>query len=60
MIVLSLFDGISAGRVALERLGIIPEKYTEGVSNSQRYKMLGNSWTVDIIVHILKHFLEKE
>ncbi len=28
--------------------------YTAGISNSQRYKMLGNGWTVDVIVHILK------
>lgn len=35
-----------------ERLQTVPEGYTEGVSNSQRYKMLGNGWTVDVIVHI--------
>ena len=37
-----------------ERLQTVPDNYTEGVSNSQRYKMLGNGWTVDIIAHILK------
>lgn len=37
-----------------ERLQTVPDKYTEGVSDSQRYKMLGNGWTVDVIVHILK------
>ena len=37
-----------------ERLQTVPDNYTEGVSNTQRYKMLGNGWTVDIIVHILK------
>lgn len=26
----------------------------EGVSNTQRYKALGNGWTVDVIAHILK------
>ena len=36
-----------------ERLQTVPEGYTEGVSNTQRYKMLGNGWTVDIIAHIL-------
>jgi DNA (cytosine-5)-methyltransferase 3A len=36
-----------------ERLQTVPEGYTEGVSNAQRYKMLGNGWTVDVIVHIL-------
>jgi hypothetical protein len=24
------------------------------VSNTQRYKMLGNGWTVDVITHIMK------
>ena len=40
-----------------ERLQTAPEKYTEteGVSNSQRYKMLGNGWTVDVIAHILSY-----
>lgn len=37
-----------------ERLQTIPEWYTEGVSNTQRYKMLGNGWTVDVITHIFK------
>ena len=37
-----------------ERLQTVPDGYTEGVSNTQRYKMLGNGWTVDVIVHILK------
>ena len=37
-----------------ERLQTFPDKYTEGVSNSQRYKALGNSWTVDVISHIFK------
>ena len=37
-----------------ERLQTVPDNYTEGVSNSQRYKMLGNGWTVDVIAHIMK------
>jgi len=37
-----------------ERLQTVPEGYTEGVSNSQRYKMLGNGWTVDIIANIFR------
>jgi site-specific DNA-cytosine methylase len=37
-----------------ERLQTVPEGYTEGVSNTQRYKMLGNGWTVDVIAHIFK------
>ncbi len=39
--------------VEYERLQTVPDKYTEGVSNTQRYKMLGNGWTVDVISHIL-------
>ena len=37
-----------------ERLQTVPDGYTAGVSNTQRYKMLGNGWTCDVIVHILK------
>lgn len=36
-----------------ERLQTVPDNYTSGVSKSQRYKMLGNGWTVDVISHIL-------
>lgn len=63
MKVLSLFDGISCGRLALERAGIpvecerlqtLPDGWTEGISNTQRYKAIGNGWTVDVIAHILK------
>ena len=28
--------------------------YTEGISKTQRYKCIGNGWTVDVITHILK------
>lgn len=38
-----------------ELLQTFPVDYTEGISNTQRYKCIGNSWTVDIISHILKH-----
>lgn len=37
-----------------ERLQTVPDNYTAAVSNSQRYKMLGNGWTVDVIAHIFK------
>mgnify|MGYP006229661855 FL=1 len=37
-----------------ERLQTVPEGYTDHVSNTQRYKMLGNGFTVDVIAHILK------
>jgi len=38
-----------------ERLQTVPDNYTEGVSNTQRYKMLGNGWTIDVISHILSN-----
>jgi DNA-cytosine methyltransferase len=37
-----------------ERLQTVPEGYTNHVSNTQRYKMLGNGWTVDVVSHIVK------
>jgi len=37
-----------------ERLQTIPNNYTDCVSDNQRRKMLGNGWTVDVIVHIFK------
>ena len=40
--------------IECERLQTLPDNYTEGVSNTQRYKALGNGWTVDVIVHILQ------
>ena len=40
--------------IECERLQTVPDNYTEGVSNTQRYKMLGNGWTVDVVAHILR------
>ena len=37
-----------------ERLQTFPDGYTEGVSNTQRYKMLGNSFTVKMVKCILR------
>lgn len=37
-----------------ERLQTVPDNYTDCVSDTQRYKMLGNGWTVDVIAHIFK------
>jgi len=49
-----------------ERLQTVPDNYTQfgkyndkkqewdTISNTQRYKMLGNGWTVDVIAHIFK------
>lgn len=41
--------------IECERLQTLPDDYTAGVSDTQRYKMLGNGWTVDVIAHILKN-----
>ena len=38
-----------------ERLMTVPDNYSEGVSNTQRYKMLGNGWSVDVIKHIFSN-----
>lgn len=40
--------------IECERLQTLPDNYTEGISNTQRYKCLGNGWTVDVVAHILK------
>ena len=36
----------------------MPDGYTASVSNSQRYKALGNGWTAEVIIHILNHALK--
>ncbi len=41
--------------VECERLQTVPDDYTNHVSNTQRYKMLGNGWTVEVIAHILQN-----
>jgi len=41
--------------IECERLQTVPDNYTEWVSNNQRYKMLGNGWTVDILAHIFSY-----
>lgn len=40
-----------------ERLQTVPDNYTDCVSDTQRYKMLGNGWTVDVIAHIFESLL---
>lgn len=52
------FDKISYRKltpIECERLQTVPDDYTNHVSNTQRYKMLGNGWTVDVISHIFKN-----
>ena len=38
-----------------ERLQTVPDNYSSIVSNTQRFKMLGNGWTVDVVAHIFKN-----
>lgn len=40
--------------IEAERLQTLPDNYTAGISNTQRYKCIGNGWTVDVIAHIFK------
>ena len=37
-----------------ERLQTLPENYTSGISDTQRWNVCGDGWTVDVITHILK------
>lgn len=41
--------------VECERLQTVPDNYTDSVSDTQRYRMLGNGWTIDIISYLLKN-----
>ena len=43
--------------VECERLQTVKDNYTNHVSDSQRYKMLGNGWTVDVIAHIFSYII---
>jgi len=40
-----------------ERLQCLPDNYTEGQSNAQRYKACGNAFNVDVVAHILKNMV---
>ncbi len=41
--------------IECERLQTVPDNYTALASDAQRYKMLGNGWTVDVIAHMLRN-----
>ena len=43
--------------IECERLQTLPDNYTAAVSNAQRYKGLGNGWTAEVIIHLLRHAL---
>lgn len=44
--------------VEYERLQRLPDNYTAGICDGQRYKVIGNGWTVDVIAHILSNLSE--
>lgn len=46
--------------IECERLQTVPDNYTNHVSDSQRYRMLGNGWTVDVISHLFSNFKYRE
>ena len=50
-------DMIYLTPIHCERLQTVPDNYTEGVSNTQRFKMLGNGWSVDVIKHIFSYMV---
>lgn len=41
--------------IECERLQTVPDNYTINATQTQRYRMLGNGWTVDVIAHIFNH-----
>lgn len=52
-----IYNGITYRKltpIECERLQTLPDNYTAGVSNTQRYKQLGNGWTVEVIAHIFR------
>jgi DNA (cytosine-5)-methyltransferase 3A len=40
--------------VECERLQGLPDGYTEGIADSNRYKVCGNAFNVDVVAHILR------
>ncbi|QCW20342.1 site-specific DNA methylase [Flavobacterium phage FPSV-S1] len=42
-----------------ERLQTLPDDYTASLSKTQRYKTIGNGWTVDVIAHIFKDLIDE-
>lgn len=41
--------------IECERLQTVPNSYTRFASDPQRYRMLGNGWTVDAVTEFFKH-----
>ena len=45
--------------IECERLQTLKDGYTEGVSDTQRYKAIGNGWTVDVVAHIFRSLADQ-
>jgi len=43
--------------IECERLQTMKDNYTQGVSDSQRYKMIGNGWNIGTICHIFSYLI---
>ena len=57
----NVIDGRIAKRIQIKSLYLsLTDGYTYGVSNSQRYKMIGNGWTISVISHIFSKGLKGE
>ena len=41
-----------------EELQTLPKDYTKGLTDNQRFKVIGNGWTVDVIAHLFKALKE--
>ena len=39
-----------------DRIQTVPENYTKGISNTQRYKCLGNAVTTNVIQYIVNNW----
>lgn len=55
-----VFDGEICRELSVtecERLQTLPDGYTKGFSDTQRFKAIGNGWTVDVIAHIFKNIM---
>jgi DNA (cytosine-5)-methyltransferase 3A len=46
--------------IEAERLQTVPDNYTKGVPKTQRFKMLGNGWTIDVIKQIFEGMKENK
>ena len=43
-----------------EKLQTLPLGYTKGISNSERFKCIGNGWTIEVIKHLFTHLLKEQ